>query len=126
MGLRDAFRALLASFDDRERVEARSMQLLRACLTPGQREQFHAFGHFEVIGIDSGCRYQIRNLSSINVEQLDNDGRCLQKLCFGPTGGLARGDILLAQKVALETFETDALAAAHRYPSHSHEMNGRR
>jgi hypothetical protein len=126
VGVRDLFRAFLASFEDRVIVEERGMRLLREHLDPEQRAQFNAFDHFEVIGSDSGRRYQIKNLSSINIEQLGNDGRCLQKWCFGPAGGLARGDILLTQKVALESFETEALAVAHSYPPHSQEANRRR
>jgi hypothetical protein len=34
--------------------------------------------------------------------------------CFGPEGGLAPGDILLAQKIALETMERKVLALANR------------
>ena len=34
--------------------------------------------------------------------------------CFVPEGGLAPGDILLAQKIALETMEREALALANR------------
>jgi hypothetical protein len=34
--------------------------------------------------------------------------------CFEPQGGLAPGDVLLAQKIALETMEREALAVANR------------
>jgi hypothetical protein len=34
--------------------------------------------------------------------------------CFAPEGGLAAGDILLAQKIALETMERKVLALANR------------
>ena len=34
--------------------------------------------------------------------------------CFGPQGNLAVGDVMLAQKIALETIEVEALAKANR------------
>jgi hypothetical protein len=33
-----------------------------------------------------------------------------------PTGNLVAGDVVLAQKIALETNETGALAVANRFP----------
>jgi hypothetical protein len=36
--------------------------------------------------------------------------------CFSPHGNLVVGDILLAQKIALETMEHDALRIANRRP----------
>jgi hypothetical protein len=34
--------------------------------------------------------------------------------CFVPKGSLVTGDVMLAQKIALETFECRALAVANR------------
>ena len=34
--------------------------------------------------------------------------------CFGPQGNLAVGDVMLAQKIALETIEVEELAKANR------------
>ena len=79
------------------------------------RAQFDALGFFEVTGSDTGTLYVIRNMSAINVDQLGSDGQCVKKWCFGPEGGLVQGDVLLAQKLALECFESEALALAHHY-----------
>jgi hypothetical protein len=49
----------------------------------------------------------------MNVHQLDADGHPVQQWCFAPEGCLATGDVLLAQKIALETMETKALAIAN-------------
>jgi hypothetical protein len=38
-------------------------------------------------------------------------------LCFMPRGKLAEGDIMLAQKLALELFEADALKVAKKIPT---------
>ena len=119
MGFRQALAAFFAAWEDRYTVEKRGMELLRSHLSPSQRAQFNALGCFEVIGSDSGNRYLIKNTSQINVEQLGSDGKCVHKWCFGPVGSLVQGDVLLAQKFALECFEGEALEQAHRYPPYS-------
>jgi hypothetical protein len=50
----------------------------------------------------------------MNVHQLDPAGRTVAQWCFAPVGDLAPGDILLAQKIALETMERKVLALANR------------
>src|SRR5262245_54291109 len=102
------------------------MELLRSHLSPQQRAQFNALGCFEVTGSDSGSRYLIKNSSSINIEQLGADGQCVQKWCFAPEGSLVQGDVLLAQKFALECFESEALQRAQYYPPHGQQATGRR
>jgi hypothetical protein len=49
----------------------------------------------------------------MNVQELDAQGRLVGTWCFFPVGGLVPGDILLAQKLALELFEPEALAVAN-------------
>jgi hypothetical protein len=49
----------------------------------------------------------------MNVHELDADGHPVKQWCFAPEGRLAAGDIMLAQKIALETRETKALAIAN-------------
>jgi hypothetical protein len=50
----------------------------------------------------------------MNVEELDSCGKTIVQWCFAPQGHLVVGDVLLAQKIALETMEREALAAANR------------
>ena len=95
----------------------RAIQLLKQHLTPEQREQFEKRGHFYVSGGDSGRLYRIRHGAQMNVEQLDRSGKRIRVLCFMPEGGLAVGDVMLAQKVALELFETEALQIANTMPA---------
>jgi hypothetical protein len=52
----------------------------------------------------------------MNVEELDEKGECARRLCFFPEGQLVEGDVVLTQKAALESFETDALAIANKFP----------
>jgi len=52
----------------------------------------------------------------MNVEELDERGHRVRSLCFMPEGRLPLGDLLLAQKMALELFEVDALRVANQAP----------
>jgi hypothetical protein len=90
------------------------MVLLRSWLTPEQDKQWATRSEFEVIGCDTGTRYRITYRAVMNIHQLDPAGRTLAQWCFAPEGGLAPGDILLAQKIALETIERKVLALANR------------
>ena len=53
----------------------------------------------------------------MNVEELDSNGRRVSLLCFAPEGRLDLCDIMLAQKVALELFESQALVVANVIPA---------
>jgi len=50
-----------------------------------------------------------------NVYQISDIGRN-KGLCFAPVGSLVPGDVMLAQKIALETDEQSALAVANVIP----------
>jgi hypothetical protein len=95
-------------------AEQRALELLKQKLTPVQREQFNRRRSFDVAGGSTGTRYRIHRGHQMNVEELWPDGKRAHLLCFMPMGPLPIADILLAQKVALETFECDALAAANK------------
>jgi hypothetical protein len=43
----------------------------------------------------------------------------LMRYCFIPMGHLVPGDVMLAQKIALETEELAALEVANRFPPHA-------
>jgi hypothetical protein len=55
----------------------------------------------------------------MNVDELDTVGDTVCEWCFLPEGKLAAGDVMLAQKIALEMFESPALAVANRSGSGS-------
>ena len=98
-------------------AEARAIQFLTRNLSPAQREQYERYRHFDVIGGKTGKHYRIWYGSEMNVEQLDQTGRGRgQLLCFVPDGGLPVGDIMLAQKIALELFEDKVILVANRSP----------
>jgi hypothetical protein len=52
----------------------------------------------------------------MNVHEIDGAGRAKVCWCFVPNGQLVAGDVMLAQKIALETREFSALAVANRIP----------
>src|SRR3979490_2037 len=98
--------------------EARGITLLREWLSPEQQAQFDASKCFDVVGCDSGRRYAIRHGTGTNVHEIDDAGRPVMGWCFVPSGPLVAGDVMLAQKIALETDERAALAVANRFPVH--------
>jgi hypothetical protein len=53
---------------------------------------------------------------STNIHELDGAGRPCVGWCFAPKGSLAAGDVMLAQKIALETDERSALTVANSFP----------
>lgn len=108
-------------FDDgTPEAQKRSLQLLTANLTAAQREQYRVGQYFDVTGGTSGKRYRVRHGRSMNIEQLDESGRRVCGLCFLPKGRLVAGDIMLAQKVALELYELEALQVAHKIAATHH------
>jgi len=95
--------------------EARSQTLLREWLSPDQRAQYDAHHYFDVTGGDSGNRYRIYHGTGTNIHELDDSGRPKTGWCFVPRDCFATGDVMLAQKIALEANESAALAIARPF-----------
>ena len=110
-----ATRALFIRHGVEGTPEGRSLRLLREWLSPAQQEQFARKGYFEVVGSDSGKRYRIHAGASLNVCEIDERGRPQAGWCFMPIGVLPIGDIMLAQKIMLETCEGQVRAVARRF-----------
>jgi hypothetical protein len=96
-------------------AKERGLRLLRENLTAEQREQYDKNRYFDVMGGKSGKRYRIWHGHQMNIEQLDKNGKHVCGWCFVPQGRLVAGDVMLAQKVALELFEPEALRIANRF-----------
>ena len=94
--------------------EARALTLLKEWLSPKQRACYERFRCFDVVGSDTGTRYRIHHGTQTNIEELSHTGQRVCKWCFVPSGNLVAGDVMLAQKIALETNERGALSVAHR------------
>jgi hypothetical protein len=96
-------------------AEKKARILLTQWLSATQLAQYENDRFFEVIGCDSGRRYRIRRDRQMNIDELDGRGARVAIWCFGPEGELPIGDIMLAQKIALETDEQAVLAVANRH-----------
>ena len=109
--LRQLYRKALAE----NTSDARGLRLMRRWLSPHQRAEFDDKGTFEVVGCDSGKRYRIYRGTAQNVFEIDDAGQPKICWCFMPSGELVAGDVMLAQKIALEANENGALAVANRF-----------
>jgi hypothetical protein len=112
-----AVRALYRCFFDERTPEGKGRQLLREWLTPDQRKSFDAEGYVDVIGAYSGKRYRIYYGVVSNIRELNDRGEPCAGLCLIPEQMLPPGDMMLAQKLALETDEQGALSIANYFPS---------
>ena len=95
--------------------EQRGLKLLREWLSQEQLAQFDANNYFEVIGCHSGKRYRICHGNGANIVELDDHARPTTGWCFVPGEHLVAGDVMLAQKIALETDERGALEKANKF-----------
>jgi hypothetical protein len=102
-------------YQRRSTRELRGRKLLREWLSPEQLAQYDAHNYFEVTGCHTGKRYRIHHGMGTNVYELDDAGRPRAGWCFVPRDNLVAGDVMLAQKVALETDERGALAVANNF-----------
>ena len=96
-------------------IEQRGLNLLREWLSQEQLAQYDAHKYFEVIGCHTGTRYRIHHGNGANVIELDDIARPRMGWCFVPDDHLVAGDVMLAQKIALETDERGALATANNF-----------
>ena len=92
----------------------RGIMLLLENLSPGQRDEFLKYGYFHVVGGSTKRLYRITTGRQVNVFQLNEGRRRVCIWCFYPAGNLVEGDVMLAQKLALELFEEQALSVANR------------
>jgi hypothetical protein len=97
-----------------QEAEQKALDLLKQWLSSVQLAQYERTGRFDVTGCHSGKHYRICRARQMNVHELDQKGVQIAVWCFGPEGCLPVGDIMLAQKIALETDEHAALAVANR------------
>lgn len=67
---------------------------------------------------DSGKRYRINYGTGTNIIEIGADGKPILGWCFIPSEYFVAGDVMLAQKIALETRENAALAIANRFSIH--------
>jgi hypothetical protein len=102
-------------------------RLLAEHLSPEQLRELDSKRGFTVTGGKTGVRYLIGQGCVSNVYVLDKHGHVIANMCFGPAAKqegpfrqeLPEGDVMLAQKIALEDpdLEPEALRVANIRPS---------
>lgn len=102
----------------------RAEELLKRWLSPEQITQYDREQTFDVHGSSSGKRFRIRKKGAFNIDELDASGIVMCTYCFLPQGGLPLGDVMLAQKISLETNEEAALKIAHTEPLRWRQVAG--
>lgn len=65
-------------------------------------------------GSHTGKHYRISRGHAMNVDELDEHGEHAAAWCFGPEEVPHIGDVMLAQKIALENNEQAAIGLANR------------
>jgi hypothetical protein len=95
-------------------AEAKARVLLERALTPQQRRDLFAKRCFYVKG--KRFTYRIREGHSGNVDQLDSAGLVISRFCALPFGRVPVYDVMLAQKLWIETDENMFLKKAAPYP----------
>jgi hypothetical protein len=90
-----------------------SLDLLEEWLSPTQLSEYKRTKQFTVTGSQGG-KYIIGFGINFNVIEHDNNGNPVSKLCIQPEGALFEGDIMLAQKILLETDEKKVLEITNR------------
>ncbi|UUZ65220.1 hypothetical protein LP417_11755 [Polaromonas sp. P1-6] len=88
--------------------------MLERALTPAQRRDLFANRFFYVKG--KRFTYRIREGHSGNVDALDPSGRVVSRFCAHPFGRVPVYDVMLAQKLWIETDENMFLKKAAPYP----------
>jgi hypothetical protein len=99
----------------RTESEKRGVKLLREWLSPEQLAQFDGHDYFEVTGCQTGKRCRILYGTQTNIHELDQYGHPKSGWCFVPNEQLVPGDVMLAQKITLETDELGALGIAKSF-----------
>jgi hypothetical protein len=128
-GVRDGLQRILAVepfaeiglFED-HRAHERSLRLLLRCLTPAQRAEFARSNAFKVRG-ESGQQYRITYATTSNVEVIAHSGAISRRLCALPMGNLPIPAVMLAQKLMLETQESEFLRIAAGGPGTTRAAN---
>jgi hypothetical protein len=99
---------------------ARALALLHSCLNDEQRDMLRTHRKFRVVS-NLGNIFEIREGKMHNIYKLDMAGNVLENWCVLPHGELAQGDVMLAQKLWLETDE----AETERCANVTHVASGR-
>lgn len=120
---RAALNYLNIGFSGGIEAQKKAQDLLRSWLTPDQAKQYDANKYFEVVGSDTKKRYRVYQGRQQNVWEVDEKGDKVCGWCFLPEGNLVEGDVMLGQKIALETNEREALKKANKFGQRTPPMS---
>lgn len=91
----------------------KAFRLLMQNLTLEQRRKYKKNKTIIVTGNDTKTQYRLDYSNYFNVNVLDKQGRAVKRLCAQPMGRMPIEDIMLAQKLMLETLETKFINKAN-------------
>ncbi len=100
---------------DHDAARKRGIELLKQHLSPEQLAQYESQLYFDVVGSMTGKKYRIHHGRASNVFRLSKTNIPECGYCFLTEGGLCEGDVMLAQKLALECNEPAALKVANQF-----------
>lgn len=97
-------------------ADRRAHELMLSVLDREGRERFERHGEIIIASRrDPRHRYLLRRGVSANIEVITPDGHCSHRLCAHPPAHLPVPDIMLAQKLWLESHEDEFLRIANRH-----------
>lgn len=96
-------------------AEARARELLLSVLSDQQREEYERTKAFRVKAAD-GKEYRLKHGWAGNVEELDEFGKAIARLCIHPSAAIPEADNLVAQKLMIETDPESFRRIANRTP----------
>jgi hypothetical protein len=102
----------------RQEAEVRAEALLLAHLTDQQRTDYLEKGYFDMPGERGRHTYRLWKGSAGNVKRLNARGTEVMSYCIHPREHLPHSDVVLAQKLLLETAEAEFLRLANARPVH--------
>jgi len=90
--------------EQRDEIELRAKNLLLSCLTPDQRTMYEREQKFRVVS-NRGNVFELHHKRLHGVYRLDMQGKKIEEWCVSPHGRIPICDVLLSQKVMLESDE---------------------
>jgi hypothetical protein len=99
----------------RKEAEARAEKLLQETLSEEQRKEIERHRYFTVESLSTRRRYRVRTDKGRhgNIEEVDESGRVLNKLCCAPHGNIPHADALVGQALNLRLNEDEFRRAAN-------------
>lgn len=112
-----AERQILVAAGERLEARHRAEKLLQEALSEQQRLELREHGYFTVhalpVGGQPGRAYRIRRGRERNIDKLSPAGLIIGQLCIHPVAAVPDADTMLAQKLWLESRESEALRIAN-------------